>query len=55
MPRFPRSLPLLLPAAGLLGGCSVVGGVFKAGMWAGFLVVLAVVGLLAWLFGRGRH
>lgn len=52
MPRDLRIPLLLLPVAILLAGCSVIGGVFKAGMWTGFLLILVFVGLLAWLFGR---
>jgi hypothetical protein len=29
-------------------GCAVVGGVFKVGMWAGVLMILAVVAVI-WL------
>lgn len=34
--------------------CQVVGGIFKAGVWVGILVVVFVVGLILWLVGRGR-
>ena len=41
--------PALLTALALtLGGCRVVGGIFKAGVWVGVLSVILVVGLLAW-------
>lgn len=38
-----------------LSSCEVIGGIFKAGMWVGILVVVAVVGLILWLVGRGRR
>ena len=36
-------------------GCEVIGGIFKAGVWVGILVVLAVIGLIVWLVTRGRR
>ena len=41
---------LLLP----LQGCEVVEGIFKAGMWTGFLIIAAIAALIVWLFTRGR-
>ncbi len=29
--------------------CEVIGGIFKAGVWVGILIVLLVVGLIAWV------
>lgn len=31
-----------------LSGCRVVGGIFKAGVWVGVLMVIVVIGLLLW-------
>jgi hypothetical protein len=40
-------LTLLILATLLLGGCEVVGGIFRAGMWTGvILVVLIVIGIV---------
>ncbi len=36
----------------MLGGCSAIGGIFKAGVWTGIIVVVLVIGLLIYLFGR---
>jgi hypothetical protein len=33
-------------------GCRLAGGIFKAGMWVGVLMVVLVVGLLFMFFGR---
>jgi len=33
--------------------CAVVGGIFKAGVWVGVLVVVGVVALILWLISRG--
>jgi hypothetical protein len=45
----------VLAMAMTLSSCEVVGGIFKAGMWVGILVVVVVVGLILWLVGRGRR
>jgi len=57
MPRRLRRLVrlLLLTAIVLaLGACSAVAGIFKAGMWTGVLVIVIVIALIVWLFGRRR-
>lgn len=40
----------------LFSSCEVIGGIFKAGMWTGVILVVVVVGLviflLAKLFGK---
>lgn len=38
-----------------LAGCEIIGGIFKAGVWTGILVVVAVVGLIIWLISRARR
>ena len=38
----------------LLTSCQAVGDVFKAGMWAGVIVVVVVVVLVIWLIGKMR-
>jgi hypothetical protein len=43
-----------LAIAMTISSCSVIGGIFKAGMWVGILVVVAIIGLILWLVGRGR-
>ncbi len=45
----------VLAMAMTFSSCEVVGGIFKAGMWVGILVVVLVVGLILWLVGRGRR
>lgn len=44
---------LLLSFLFLLSSCSVVGGIFKAGIWTGIIIVVLVVALIIWLFSRG--
>jgi hypothetical protein len=46
---------LALAMAMTFSSCEVVGGIFKAGIWVGILLVVLVVGLILWLVGRGRR
>jgi hypothetical protein len=34
--------------------CNVIGGIFKAGVWVGIVIVVLVILLIIWLVGRGR-
>lgn len=47
-------LLLLVAAALSLSGCEVIGDIFKAGMWTGVIVVIAVIAAIVWLFSRAR-
>ncbi|WP_298732868.1 phosphatidate cytidylyltransferase [uncultured Chitinophaga sp.] len=38
-----------------LTGCEIIGGIFKAGVWTGILVVVLVVGLIIWLISKARR
>lgn len=33
--------------------CEVIGGIFKAGVWTGFIIVGVVLFLIIWLLSRG--
>jgi hypothetical protein len=35
-----------------LGGCEVVGGIFKAGVWVGALAVIAIIVLLVFVVAK---
>ena len=35
--------------------CSVIGGIFKAGVWVGILIVAAIIGLIIFLITRGSN
>lgn len=39
----------------LLSSCEAIGGVFKAGMWVGVIVVVLVIALVLWLIGKMRR
>jgi hypothetical protein len=52
-----RSWPLfvlLLLFTVALPGCELIGDIFQAGIWVGVVLVLLVVGIIAWLFAKMR-
>lgn len=44
---FPLALVALL--ATTLTSCELIGGIFKAGMWSGVIIVVIVLALIIWL------
>ena len=40
----------------VMGGCTVIGGIFKAGVWVGIIAVVVVILVLIWIISlfRGR-
>jgi len=44
----------LLIFVSLISSCAVIGGIFKAGVWVGILIVVAIIALIIWLVSRGR-
>jgi hypothetical protein len=48
-PRF----ALLLLFTLSLAGCEIIAGIFKAGVWVGVILVLAVIGIIAWIASKG--
>ena len=45
---------LLFLFAVALTGCEVIGGIFKAGVWTGVLLVILVIGIIVWLLTRSK-
>jgi choline-glycine betaine transporter len=45
---------LLLGVSLLVAGCEAIAGIFEAGFWVGAIIVLIIVGLIAWLVSKGR-
>ena len=43
---------LLLSSSLALTGCQMIGDIFKAGVWTGVVLVVAVVGVVIWLVAR---
>lgn len=54
--HFPLAIIALLMTT--LSSCSMIEGIFKAGVWAGVIVVVVVLALIIWvvskIFGGGR-
>jgi hypothetical protein len=38
----------------MLSSCQAIGDIFKAGVWVGIIVVVAVIGLIIFLVGKGK-
>jgi len=49
-----KIVPLSLMSATLLlmTSCSVIEGIFKAGVWTGILIVIIIVALIIWLISK---
>ncbi|MEO6670873.1 MAG: phosphatidate cytidylyltransferase [Ferruginibacter sp.] len=45
---------LIVTVTTFLSSCEVVGGIFKAGVWVGVLVVVGIIALILYFVGRGR-
>jgi hypothetical protein len=45
---------LLLISTMMLAGCEFVGDIFEAGVWVGIILVVLIIGLVVWVFSRGR-
>jgi hypothetical protein len=43
---------ILLSSPLALTGCQMIGDIFKAGVWTGVVLVVAVVGVVIWLIAR---
>lgn len=37
-----------------LTSCEIVGGIFKAGMWTGFIIIVVVIALIIWILSKLR-
>jgi hypothetical protein len=48
-------LLLLVLLALVASGCSVIGGVFKAGIWLGAIVVILIVVTIMFIVGKARR
>ncbi len=48
------SVFLVLLLAVVASGCTVVGGIFKAGFWSGIIVVVLIVAALLFLVAKSR-
>ena len=48
-------LTLLVILAVSSAGCEVVGGIFKAGMWVGVIMVALILVVIFWIMGKVRR
>lgn len=48
------TITLALSFLMMLTSCEAVETIFKAGMWWGIILVVLVIGLIIWLFTRGK-
>lgn len=52
MKRFIPMALLFTLVANLLTSCQAIEGIFKAGMWTGVIVVVAIVALIIWIISK---
>lgn len=52
MKQFNYGIMVLLAVT--LSSCEVIGGIFKAGVWTGVLIVAIIIGLIIFFVSRGR-
>lgn len=45
-------MSLMITMVTLLSSCEVIGGIFKAGVWSGIIVVIVVIALIIWLISK---
>ncbi len=45
---------LLFCMSATLSSCEAIKGIFKAGVWTGIIIVLAVIGLIIYFVGRSK-
>jgi hypothetical protein len=38
----------------MLNSCSAIEGIFKAGVWTGIIIILAVIGLIVFIISRAK-
>lgn len=47
-------LSLILLLAMSASGCEIVGGIFKAGIWVGAIIVILIIAVIMWIINRAR-
>lgn len=48
-------IPLILILLLSLSSCQIIGGIFKAGVWVGVLLVVGIISLIIYLVTRGSN
>lgn len=47
-------LALVLAATSLLAGCEAIAGIFKAGVWTGVILVVAVIAIVIYAVTKSK-
>ncbi len=47
-------LSLILLLAMSTAGCEIVGGIFRAGIWVGAIIVILIIAVIMWIMKRAR-
>ena len=55
MIKFSRLWLFALALAFSLSSCEIIGGIFKAGMWVGIILVVLVIVVILWIAGKMRR
>ena len=45
---------IALIATIILPGCEVIGGIFKAGVWVGVIIVILIIGIISFIVAKFR-
>jgi hypothetical protein len=55
--KMKKPVPFLIPVLFifLLSGCQAIGEIFKAGVWVGVFIVVAIIALIALLISKGSN
>ena len=53
--NFKAALFLLITMSFILGSCQAIGDIFKAGVWVGIIVVVAIVAIIFWLVSKAGN
>lgn len=49
--KFENIIPLFL-AGSFFSGCRAIGGIFKAGVWAGVIGIVVLVAIILWVVSK---
>jgi len=47
-------LAVLFSMVVTFSSCEIIGGIFKAGVWTGVVVIVLIIFLVIWLVGKSR-
>lgn len=47
-------IPIFLILMTTMSSCEVIGGIFKAGMWVGIIIVVLIIAIIFWLINKAK-